>query len=510
MLTFKLTDDKLFFQLVHYDTKGELKDLQLYFKKHQRGYIFDVLYKRKLWDGYDHFISDDLKIGVGLWKEILNFGKKLDYSIDLDGVTGLLNTNFDRDKFQKFASVLLDGADVTDRDYQLEAAYRALKYKFCAEELATSAGKTIVMYMYLAFLKRKGIISKEKKALIIVPKISLVGQTADKFEKDYNTGLINFTILRMGGTNKYSDKLCEAADIVISTYQTLGNKEPDFFKQFTVICVDEAHTSRGDTIKNILLAATNVEYKLGLSGTIKIDENYSDFFKIQEYIGPLVMTLSANYLIENNYSPDVFIKMVYLDYPITEPFVRDYKSLRESGGAGKKLYDAEKDFIIHYDPRIDFISSFVQKLGGNSLVLFIDVKNQYGQRIYDKIIKWNPHTYYIDGGVKGSNREDYTETMEKISGVTLVASYGTFSTGIDLKNVNHIIFVESYKAEITIRQSIGRGMRNLKGKHKVTIYDLIDDLDGYIVKHALAREKIYLKQKFIVSKYRFDLAKFVK
>lgn len=49
-------------------------------------------------------------------------------------------------------------------------------------------------------------------------------------------------------------------------------------------------------------------------------------------------------------------------------------------------------------------------------------------------------------------------------------------------------------------------MRNLKGKHKVTIYDLIDDLNGYIVKHGKAREKIYLKQKFIVSKYRFDLS----
>ena len=98
--------------------------------------------------------------------------------------------------------------------------------------------------------------------------------------------------------------------------------------------------------------------------------------------------------------------------------------------------------------------------------------------------------------------------MEREVGAVIVASYATFATGIDLKRVNQIIFAESYKSEVTIRQAIGRGMRKLAGKHEVTVYDLIDDLDGYIVKHGKARETIYLKEKFIVSKHRFDLTKF--
>jgi hypothetical protein len=52
-------------------------------------------------------------------------------------------------------------------------------------------------------------------------------------------------------------------------------------------------------------------------------------------------------------------------------------------------------------------------------------------------------------------------------------------------------------------------MRKLAGKHEVTVYDLIDDLEGYIVKHGQAREKIYRKEKFIVSKHSFDLTKFM-
>lgn len=142
MLTFKLASDKQHLQLISHDTKGELKDLQLYFRKRQKGYHFNRLYQRKLWDGYDKFIDKDLKIGVGLWKEILNFGKKYDYEITIEGLDDLLNLSFTKDQLEKFASVLLDGTGIDVRDYQLEAAHRALKYKFCSQELATSAGKT--------------------------------------------------------------------------------------------------------------------------------------------------------------------------------------------------------------------------------------------------------------------------------------------------------------------------------------------------------------------------------
>jgi superfamily II DNA or RNA helicase len=460
LLSFKLSTDKQFLELVSHDTKGELKDFQLYFKKRQKGYLFNRLYKRKLWDGYDHFVILDketglYKIGVGLWKELFNFGKKREYELHIENYEQLFNLNFTKDQLEKFTSVMLDGSNIEARDYQLEAVHRALKYKFCSLELATSAGKTIIFFLYLAFLKRKGVlVSKGKKALIVVPRAGLVTQTAEKFTDDYNTGLMQFNVMTIGGKSKYSDKAFADADIVISTYQSLINRPPEFFKEFSIVCIDECHTSRGNSVRDILLQSTNAEYKLGLSGTIKIEEDYSDFFRIQEFLGPLSMTLSASHLIENNYSPDVYIKMVYLEYPTTEPFVKNYLALREAGQSGKEMYDAEKAFIVSYDPRIDFISSFVNKLEGNTLILYINVKDGYGQRICDRIKEWREHVYYIDGGVDSSDRDDYQRIMEAGSGVTLVASYGTFSTGIDLKNVNHIILAESYKSEVTIRQSI--------------------------------------------------------
>jgi superfamily II DNA or RNA helicase len=528
LLIFDVAADKQHLQLVHHDTRGELKDLQLYFKKRQQGYFHNILYKRKLWDGYDKFIDDQHRIGIGLWREVYYFGEKYDYEVEIRGLDGLLNLEFTKDKSDKFASVMLDGTNpqIEAYDYQLEALHRGLKYKFCAQELATSAGKTLIFFLYLSFLKRKGIISKDKKAILIVPKVSLVNQTADAFETEYQTGLVNWNIHRIGGKNEFSEKKFAECDLVITTYQSVilddgtppkrGKKKierrtkPEFFKNFSVICIDEAHTSRGDSIRNILLASTNAEYKLGLSGTIQIEEQFSDFFKIQEYLGPLSMKVRAKFLMDNDYSADVHVKMLKLKYPKDEVFVQKYAELKamEVRPPGKVMYDMEKEFIISYEPRINFIAKMCETLPGNKLVLFINVKDKYGQRIQDKIRETNEKVYYIDGGVNDDDRRDYREILEANTGIVLVASFGTFSTGINLKNVNYIIFAESYKSEITVRQSIGRGMRKLKGKYKITILDLVDDLDGYIVKHGKIREKIYKEQEFTTSKHEYDLTPF--
>ena len=539
MLVFELAEDRLHLRLIHHDSRGELKDLQLYFKKRRAGYFHDPLYKKKIWDGYDRFIDHDNRIGIGLWRELINFGDKYEYDIDIKGIDNLLNLDFTKEKSDKFVSVLLDGTtpQIEAYDYQLEAIHRGLKYKFCSQELATSAGKTLIFFAYLSFLKRKGIINKEKKAILIVPKISLVEQTAIAFEKEYQTGLVPWNILRVGGKNKFSEEQFADCELVISTYQSLiinkkvskklkaannklakqkkqDNKEEsqirlDRFKNFSVICIDEAHTSRGSSVRDMLLASTNAEYKLGLSGTIQIEDQFSDLFKIQEYLGPLSMVVKAKFLMDNDYSVNVLVNMLTLNYPIDEPFVQKYIALKESKGApGKELYDMEKQFIVSYEPRINFIARLCEKLPGNKMVLFTNVKDLYGQRIQDKILETNNKVYYIDGGVKDDDRTEYREIMESGAGVVLVASFGTFSTGINLKNINYIIFAESYKSEITVRQSIGRGMRKLIGKHKITILDLIDNLSGYMIKHGKVREKIYRDQEFQVSKREFDLSKF--
>ncbi len=520
MLKFKLTDDLRFISLVDFDLNSERNDLFNFFKRKSKKGDFNPLVDRGIWDGKDKFITKEGRIAVGLWKEVYNCANRYGYDCEIDGIDALLNLNLPRERYLEYVNKLLDGVLdehgnlIKPRDYQIEGAYRAIKYKFCTQELATSAGKTLIFYIFNSFLRDGRKIDSSKKSLIIVPNISLVGQTAEKFEL-YSVGKRQWKVCTIGGEDKFDQKRFDESEVVVSTYQSLQNWQPSMFQSFHTVCVDEVHKSRGNVIRNILLSCVNWTYRLGLSGTVKIDEQYSDFFRVQENVGPLVMVLSAKHLIDNGYSPNIKIKAVGLKYDRKSQYLQKYWALKKDGKAmynsakdyGRDMLNIERGFIFESAERLDFINNLVKKLGKNTLILFSDVKNGYGKKIQQKLFEWNPNTFYIDGEVDSSDRDRFKDIMESNNDVIIVASFGTFSTGIDLKNVHHIVFAESTKAEVTIRQSIGRGMRKLAEKNKVIIWDLIDLLDGYMEKHAKIREEIYHEQEFEVAKIEVDLTK---
>ena len=49
--------------------------------------------------------------------------------------------------------------------------------------------------------------------------------------------------------------------------------------------------------------------------------------------------------------------------------------------------------------------------------------------------------------------------MEKEKNVVLIATYGIFSTGINIKALNNILLISSSKSKIRVLQSIGRSLR---------------------------------------------------
>jgi superfamily II DNA or RNA helicase len=560
VITLEVTKDRQNLKLVEASLNSEKSSIYGYFKKKSKDADFNVLVDRGLWDGMDHFMTKDGKLPIGLWKEVYNYSKKTGTDVRISGIDDLLDLEFDFDSFKSFVDDLFKGV-LTDkgdplypRDYQVEGAYKALKYRFSCEELATSAGKTAIFYTFNSYLKHAGIINKDNKCLLIVPNVSLVNQTESAF-KQYSNGMVEWNIHKIGGKgNEFDlDKFAEC-DMLITTYQSLINMIPkcldkrletaikkkrkkgeddkraaeitrikkkilesklhDISSKFGTVCVDEAHKSRGDSITDILESCKNWRYKLGLSGTLKLNEEYSDFFKMQSNIGPLVMVLNAKFLIDNDYSPNIKIKQVFLSYPEDQPAVSEYlkvqrdselrakvkSQFRDPKDFGRNMLEVEKGIIFDSHKRLAFLNKLIQKFDKNTLILFSDIKNEYGLNLSKSLLEWNPNTFYIDGGVETVDREKYKEAMEKEEGVIIVASYGTFATGIDLKNVHHILFAESTKAEITIRQAIGRGMRYLKGKSEVIIWDIVDDLSGYSVRHSEARLKIYKEQKFEILK----------
>lgn len=520
MLRFKISEDKKSIKLVHFDLNRERNDLFSFFKKKSKKADFNKMVTRGIWDGFDRFITKDGVINISLWKEIYNFAEKYGHHCELEGSEELVNFKLSRASYLKYVEALFEnifderGYPIVPRDYQIEGAFRAIKYRFCTQELATSAGKTLIFFIYNSFLRDGGKLNSTKKSLIIVPNVSLVSQTAEKFKLYAQLGK-EWKVCTIGGKDRFTPKSFNDSEIVISTYQSLINLPPETFKVFSIVQVDEVHKGRSASIRDILSLCTNWEYRLGLSGTVKLEEEFSDFFRVQETVGPLVMVLSAKYLIDQGYSPNIEIRMTHLNYPPNLPQVLKYLELKQTTKSmykdpkdfGRDMLAIEKGIIFESQERLEYISSLAKGLGKNTLILFSDVKNGYGKKIHAAILEWNEKTFYIDGEVESTERDRYKEVLESQEGVIIVSSFGTFATGIDSKNLFHIIFAESIKAEITLRQAIGRGMRKLAEKNKVVVWDLVDELEGYSVKHSKVREEIYREQKFEVSQIQIDLDK---
>jgi superfamily II DNA or RNA helicase len=147
--------------------------------------------------------------------------------------------------------------------------------------------------------------------------------------------------------------------------------------------------------------------------------------------------------------------------------------------------------------------------------MFSDIQNEYGRRVYDWLREnINDKTiYYIDGSTTSENRDYYKNQIELNNDVILVASSGTFSEGIDIKNIGSINVIESHKSQFIVRQICGRGMRLLDGKEHVIIFDFSDNYswgsgnqrDNYLLRHGKEREKIYKERKFPFKKFIIDL-----
>jgi len=109
--------------------------------------------------------------------------------------------------------------------------------------------------------------------------------------------------------------------------------------------------------------------------------------------------------------------------------------------------------------------------------------------------------FFVHGGVVAEDRENVREITEKEDNAIIIASYGTFSTGINIKNLHNVIFASPSKSRIRNLQSIGRVLRKGSNKTKATLYDIADDISyktqrNYTLNHLVERIKIYNEENF--------------
>jgi superfamily II DNA or RNA helicase len=543
-------------------TRTEYHQLQLHLTRYKKDYRFTPAYKNGYWNGKDNVFNNG-KISLGLWKECLkacqtigvkfNIINKEEFPIDREVTLELVN-DFCKEFFKnhKYKSGN-EWMPYMPYDHQIESAFKIIKNRFCLTEVATSGGKSLIISIVFFYILSK--MNKDAKMLLIVPNISLVTQFYDDIinnyygannilnisdyvieielsdgeihtfnpkeqingdvaeslkEKDivYNRKIKKIRKIKIDKEIRIveimSDKprsfSLENPNVFIGTYQSLINYPKDFFKQFYMVVCDESHICVSKSLKSILSKTfTYAKLRFGVSGTFPTEDTMEILY-IEQLMGPIIHNVSAKELIAKGIITQMDIKVAFLNHNDKE-FNDKIAYIRKCGG-GLQAYLIEKEYIHLSEKRINFIKKIVEKCNGNTLILFETI--DYGTKLLEVLKNDMPdkNFYYVDGEVKSKDRNEIKSNLEEKSDIISVAicSFGTFSTGISVKNLEYLILADSSKSEKRIIQSIGRVLRLFEGKSVATIYDLVDifekDPKNAFYKHYLERQSFYEKREY--------------
>lgn len=439
-------------------------------------------YKKGWWDGKIRlFDGKTRKIYHGLYDKIFDLACRKGFEVDAEPPLGM-EVSWEQEEIDK----AIAGLNLTrePRPYQLQALNIALR-KNGLFLMPTGSGKSLVIYMLLRVM--------DLKALVIVPTIGLVEQLAGDFaEYGYKEPVHKI----YSGQEKDTEDL-----ITISTWQSVAKMPKEWFEQFKVVIVDEAHTAKAKSITGILEKMTETFYRFGFTGTL--DGTQTNAMVLEGLFGPAQRIVSTADLIEEKVLADFRIDCLLLRYGDEER--REFKS-------AKYDYKGEIDYIVTHPRRQALIKKLVLATKGNTLVIFQYVEMQ-GKDLYEAIRNsTDREVYYIDGKVKADVREAIRKRMEEATDAILIGSTQTISTGINITSLDNIVFTSPSKSKIRVLQSIGRGLRRTDKKTQARLFDIGDDLtwkkkQNITYQHFLKRVEIYAAEQFPFKIHGVDLSK---
>jgi superfamily II DNA or RNA helicase len=295
------------------------------------------------------------------------------------------------------------------------------------------------------------------------------------------------------GQNKNTEK-----SIVVSTWQSIYKQKESWFKQFNLVIGDEAHHFKATSLTSIMTQLTEAEYRFGFTGSL--DGTQTNEMVLVGLFGPKIQFTKTADLIKNKYLSPFRIKAIILSH---SDEIRKFCS--------KLKYKNELDFVVQCERRNNFITNLALSLSGNTLILYQFVEKQ-GVVLYNKIHNKsnNQKVFFIDGSVDGEKRNNVRHIIEQENNCIIVASYGTFSTGINIKRIHNIIFASPFKSKIRGLQSIGRALRKGDNKDIATLFDIADDLKwnsrlNHTLNHFIERINVYNDEQFEYKIYNVKL-----
>ena len=436
-------------------------------------------YRKRHWNGEIHLFDMRTKrIYVGLLDKVVAFCEQSDYSYEFQenkfyGLPFEVNEMISKEGVKDYMASIT-GPDIKPRDYQIDAVYDALRYNRKLLISPTASGKSFMIYSVVRFH-----VGLKRRVLLVVPTTSLVEQMYKDFES-YGWDAHNHCHRIYAGRERVNTN-----EVTITTWQSVYQLDRSFFEEYDVVIGDEAHLFKSKSLVGIMDKLHHAKYRYGFTGTL--DGTQTHKWVLEGLFGPSYKVTQTKKLIDEGHLATLDIQCIVLKY---DPQKFD-------------VFEDEIQFLIGHPTRNKFISNLAVDLKGNTLVLYARVES-HGAILYDQInnkVEEERKVFFIHGGVDAEEREDVRRITEEQDNAIIVASYGTFSTGINIKNLHNVIFASPSKSRIRNLQSIGRVLRKGKNKVKAKLYDIADDTTSnnrknYTLNHFIERVKIYNQEQF--------------
>ena len=463
------------------------REISEFFTFYVPGYKFMPAFRTRMWDGKIRLFSQKTKeIYFGLYPYIKAFAEERGYVI-VCGKDLEIDNKVDKDTVKHFCNSL--GQKFQARDYQIDAVYSNLKLNRSLLLSPTASGKSFIIYALIRYYTH---LLKDKKCLLIVPTTSLVEQMYKDFQ-DYGWNVKKNCHRLYSGYSNQTDK-----KVLISTWQSLYKLPKKYFEQFGAVFGDEAHLFKSKSLTEIMTKLIDCKYRIGLTGTL--DGAHTHKLVLEGLFGAVNKITSTKKLMDKKQLSDLVVRCLILKH--TEENCKMVAS-------GK--YQDEIDYLVSSKSRNNFIKNLALKLQGNTLILF-QLVEKHGKGLYELIRDKaeNRDVFFVYGGVDAEQREQVRAITEKSNNAIIVASYGTFSTGINIRNLHNIIFASPSKSRIRNLQSIGRGLRLGDNKVNATLYDIADDMqykskENFTLKHFQERINIYTEEEFDYEIHNIEL-----
>jgi len=480
---------------------GIAMELSEFFSFFVPGYKYMPLFRNKVWDGKVRLFNPaSYELPVGLLSYVKEFADKRGYVVEYeDGPFGppeSFNKIDVKDimSFIESLKIRSKGKAIEVRDYQFNAICESIRKKRAILLSPTGSGKSLIIYV----LMRWYMANHEDKVLVIVPTTSLVQQMMSDFD-DYSSEDDSFSKDDCHAIFSGQAKMNIAEDVFISTWQSIYKLPMNWFSQFGVIFGDEVHGFKSKSLSNIMNKAKTTAYRFGTTGTL--DGTQTHKLVLEGLFGKVMKVTTTKALQDKETLAALDIFILRLEHG------EDVRQLISGS-----TYQQEINFIIGNEKRNHFIRNLALDQKGNSLVLFQFVE-KHGKILYELIqskADINRKVFFVSGATEATDREAIRKITEKQKDAIIVASLGTFSTGINIRNLHNIVFASPSKSQIKVLQSIGRGLRKSDNGVTTKLYDISDDIQykskkNYTLLHSEERIKIYKREQFNFKLYKIKV-----